>query len=136
MFRLKVLLGLAFGAMFLSLLPGTLQNLGVSTSKVWVVSSLVLTGYSIAFISIWIAMSRRVMRIAPEIFNWFAFGRMAAGHAIVVILQLVAIFGLVDVSIPGAFVAALIWYLLHTTQQFFRMLFIPTRTVVNQEEKG
>lgn len=126
-YRLQVLLALAFGAMFLALLPELLHYMGVPTDRLWIVAALVLSCYSVVFVIWWIAASHRLKASVPEIFNWFAFSRMAAGHVIVIILQLAVIFSLLDEQSPGVYLAALIWYLLHAVQQFTRMLFVQPR---------
>ena len=128
-YRLQILLALAFGAIFLSFLPELLQNLEMEAQKIWVYSSTALTLYSIAFFSWWIIASRRMMRVVPEIFDWFAFSRMAVGHVAIVSLQVAVIFSwLVDYG-AAVYVIALIWYLMHAAQQFVRMLFVqPTIT--------
>ena len=126
-YRLQVLLSLAFGAMFLALLPELLHYMGVSPDRLWALAALVLSCYSIVFVIWWIIASHRLKASVPEIFNWFAFSRMAAGHIIVVLLQLAVIFSLLDGIFPGAYLAALIWYLLHAVQQFTRMLFVQPR---------
>ncbi len=123
-YRLQVLLALAFGAMFLALLPELLHYMGVPPDRLWTLAALVLSCYSAVFIIWWITASHRLKASVPEIFNWFAFSRMAAGHVIVIILQLAVIFSLLDEQSPGAYLAALIWYLLHAVQQFTRMLFV------------
>ena len=123
-YRLQVLLVLAFGAMFLALLPELLHYMGVPPDRLWTLGALVLTCYSVVFVIWWIAASFRLKASVPEIFNWFAFSRMAAGHIIVVLLQLAVIFSLLDDTSPGPYLAALIWYLLHAVQQFTRMLFV------------
>ena len=61
-FRLQVLLGLAFGAMFLSMLPEWFQDLKIEDSRVWVFSSAVLCLYSVLFLSFWIVRSRPIRR--------------------------------------------------------------------------
>ena len=123
-YRLQVLLSLAFGAMFLSLLPEMLQYMGVPPNRLWALAGLVLLCYSLVFLYWWITASQRIKTSVPEIFNWFAFSRMAAGHTIVVFLQLAVIFSLLDETSPGPYLAALIWYLVHAAQQFTRMLFV------------
>ncbi len=126
-YRLQVLLALAFGAMFLALLPELLHYMGVPPDRLWTLAALVLSCYSVVFVIWWITASHRLKASVPEIFNWFAFSRMAAGHIIVVLLQLAVIFSLLDDTSPGAYLAALIWYLLHAVQQFTRMLFVQPR---------
>lgn len=123
-YRLQVLLALAFGAMFLALLPELLHYMGVPPDRLWTLAALVLSCYSVVFVIWWVIASHRLKASVPEIFNWFAFSRMAAGHIIVVLLQLAVIFSLLDDNSPGPYLAALIWYLLHAVQQFTRMLFV------------
>ena len=131
-YRLQVLLSLAFGAMFLSLVPELLYYIGIPPSSLLALASIVLSIYSIVFLIWWIIASRRIMTSVPEIFNWFAFSRMAAGHIIVVILQLAVIFSLLEESSRGAYIAALIWYLIHAAQQFTRMLFVHPKQISQQ----
>jgi hypothetical protein len=126
-YRLQILLALAFGAMFLALLPELLHYMGVPPDRLWTLAALVLSCYSVVFLIWWMTASHRLKASVPEIFNWFAFSRMAAGHVIVIILQLAVIFSLLDEQSPGAYLAALIWYLLHAVQQFTRMLFVQPR---------
>jgi lipid-A-disaccharide synthase-like uncharacterized protein len=123
-YRLQVLLALAFGAMFLALLPELLHYMGVPPDRLWTLAGLVLTCYSVVFVIWWITASYRLKASVPEIFDWFAFSRMAAGHIIAVLLQLAVIFSLLDDTSPGPYLAALMWYLLHAVQQFTRMLFV------------
>ncbi len=123
-YRLQILLALAFGAMFLALLPELLHYMGVPPDRLWTLAGLVLTCYSVVFVIWWITASYRLKASVPEIFDWFAFSRMAAGHIIAVLLQLAVIFSLLDDTSPGPYLAALMWYLLHAVQQFTRMLFV------------
>ena len=123
-FRLQVLLTLALGGTFLSFLPELFLFAEVASASVWLYSSLCVVFYSGVFVTWWIAASRKIARIAPEIFNWFAFSRMTVGHATVVVLLLAAIFYPAQLSAAAAYVLALIWYLLHAAQQFTRMLFV------------
>ena len=62
-----------------------------------------------------------------EIFNWRAFNTMLIGHIVVLGLQLALIFGLFSGRESGIFTLGLVWYLIHATQQFIRMLFISPR---------
>ena len=68
-YRLRILFSLSFGAMFLSLLPDTLVNFGVPDERVWIGSSAAIFACSFLFISWWIVSSRRMVKIAPEIFR-------------------------------------------------------------------
>ncbi len=126
-FRLRILFSLSFGAMFLSLLPDTLVNLGVPVERLWFYSSAAIFAYSFLFIVWWIKSSRRVARVAPEIFDWVAFTVMTIGHTIVLLLQLAVMLGLMENREPGVIALGLIWYLINAAQQFVRMLFIQPR---------
>ena len=127
-YRLRILFSLSFGAMFLSLLPDTLVNFGVPGERIWFDSSAAMFAYSLFFILWWLMSSRQVAKVAPEIFNWRAFGTMASGHTIILFLQIAVMLGLLEGRDPGAFSLGLIWYLVHAAQQFVRMLFIQPRS--------
>lgn len=129
-YRLQILLSLAFGAMFLSLLPELLLSFEVQADRMWKVCSAILALYSIVFLGWLIPASLRINTIDPAIFNWAAFSRMAAGHVIVVLVQLAFLFSVFDLAATAAFSVGLIWYLLHSTQQFTRMLFIRAKSDV------
>ncbi len=123
-FRLQVLLALAFGALFLSFMPDAIWTLSGDERGPEYLPNIVLLGYSLIFVGWWTASSRTAARAAPEIFNWFAFARMTAGHAVVIGLQSwVLLAGRIDYA-SGVFLVGLIWYLLHAAQQFCRMLFV------------
>jgi hypothetical protein len=49
---------------------------------------------------------------------------MVTGHIVVILMQLSVIFSIIELAGSAAYVAALVWYLLHSAQQFTRMLFI------------
>lgn len=132
-YRLQILLALAFGAMFLSFLPELLQNLEIEVQKIWVYASSALSLYSIVFLIWWISASRRIMRVVPEIFNWFAFSRMAVGHVAIVSLQVAVIFSVLVEKGAAVYVIALIWYLMHAAQQFARMLFVHPKINTRQD---
>jgi len=123
-YRLRILFSLSFGAMFLSLLPGTLLNFDVPDGRIWFDSSAALLTFSLGFVVWWILSSRHMARVAPEIFNWAVFCTMATGHIIVLLLQLAVLLGFLETRAPGVFSLGLIWYLIHAVQQFVRMLFI------------
>ena len=123
-YRLRILLTLAFGAMFLSFLPEVLENFGQSASDTWLYAGSAVCLYSIGFLAWWTLESRKFVRAFPEIFNWSAFIRMSAGHIAIILLQLSVTFSLVPDKGAAAFVIALVWYLIHAAQQFARMLFV------------
>jgi len=123
-YRLRVLFFLTFGALFISFVPAELVELGVSEARVWRASSGIFFACSLAFTYWWIVPSRRIARVAPEIFNWKAFNTMLVGHIIVVVLQGLVVAGYLDDRGAGIFLLGLVWYLIHGAQQFVRMLFI------------
>ena len=133
-YRLKVLLILAFGAMFLAFVPELMQYAGASAKNSWRLASCVLSIYSIVFLFWWLGASRQLMQSVPEIFNWFAISRMAAGHIAVILLQLAVIFSLFEESGTGVYIAALVWYLMHAAQQFTRMLFVQPKSADQEDD--
>ena len=128
-YRLQILLSLSFGALFLSLLPELLLSFEVGIDGVWKLSSICLSFYSVLFLTWWISASRRIKITNAEIFNWFAFSRMVAGHIVVLLVQLAFIFSILDIAGAAAYSLALVWYLLHSAQQFTRMLFFQPKGV-------
>ena len=126
-FRLKVLFGNAFGAMFLSLLPFVLQSFQVPEQRVWFDSAATMLGYSLIFATWIVIAGNRIARIVPEIFNWLIFYSLAGMHVVVVILQAAVMTGFIERRAPGAYTLGLAWYLMHATYQFVRMLFILPR---------
>lgn len=129
-YRLQVLLLLAFGAMFLSLVPELLYYWRVPTATLWQVFGVLVMLFSLTFLSWWLIASFRIKVSDPEIFQWFAFSRMVAGHIAVIVVLLVALLPSRSIPVTAACSAALIWYLLHAAQQFTRMLFIRPRSDV------
>lgn len=127
-YRLLVLLSLAFGAMFLSLVPEVLTNLGVSRDAVWQWSCAAMSIYSISFLAWWLLASRRIVEQVPEIFHWSAFIRMAVGHVINLFLQISVVLQINLAEGGGILSIGLVWYLLHAAQQFVRMLFIQPKS--------
>jgi hypothetical protein len=126
-YRLRVLLALAFGTMFLSLLPELLLLAGAPPQKIWIYASVVAMTFSAVFLAGWLVASRRIVRLVPEIFDWFALSRMAAGHVIIMVLLFASVASNFGEYTSAAFVTALIWYLMHAAQQFSRMMFIQPR---------
>lgn len=118
--------------MFLSFLPELLQFFEIEVRNVWAYASSVLALYSIVFLSWWISASPRIMRVVPEIFNWFAFSRMALGHVAIVSLQVAVIFSWLVEKGAAVYLIALIWYLMHAAQKFARMLFVQPTNITRQ----
>lgn len=123
-FRMGVLFGTAFGALFLSLFPYLLQSQGLSDNVLWRISSLGMALWSLSFLYLWVTQSRRVAKAAPEIFSRTAFTVMSAGHVANLCLQLAVAGSLIEENGAGFFGAGLVWFLAHSAQQFVRMLFI------------
>lgn len=123
-YRLQILLILALGALFLSFLPELLAGFSVDPALLWPFASTLVAMYSVVFVIWWLIASRRIARVAPEIFSRLAFARMVVGHAIVVLLLLAVASTVVRESAGAIYVLAMIWYLVHAAQQFIRMLFV------------
>ena len=123
-FRMSLLFILAFGATFLSFVPAILADLSVPDEQVRAGASASLLLYSSFLLLWWFGGSRRLAKVVPEIFNWYAFTTMSVGHVIVLVLQLGVVLGLFDARAPGVFAMGLVWYLVHAAQQFVRMLYI------------
>ena len=131
-YRMSVLLAMAFGAMFLALMPGILMRLGLSGDILWKVSSALLVVFSIIFVLAWVLSSRRFFHVAREIFNVPAFAAMTIGHLVNMLLQTGVVLGLwADQSI-GVYLLGLAWLLAHASQQFIRMLFIQPGNAANR----
>jgi len=128
-YRMSVLLATAFGAMFLALLPSTLQHLGLAGDIIWRTSSAFLTAFTFAFVVGWVLSSRRFFNVAREIFSVPAFSLMTVGHLANLVLQLSLTLGLWRDSRPGVYMLGLVWLLAHASQQFVRMLFIQPKAV-------
>jgi len=128
-YRLQILLSLTFGAMFLSFLPELLFSFGIDPSNVWRFSSVCLLTYSVLFLTWMIRVSLHINSANPELINWFAFSRMTGGHIVVIVVQLSSVFSIFELADDAAYVVALIWYLVHSAQQFTRMLFVQPKNV-------
>jgi len=123
-YRVGVLLGISFSAMFLAFLPLLLGAMGSTVPRLWVVASAAMAAFSIVALSIFLLASWRISRQAPEIFNAWVMGATALGHFANIVLQLVNAAHAGGVSASGIYVAGLLWYLFHAAMQFSRMLFI------------
>jgi hypothetical protein len=127
-YRLKILFAMAFGALFLSLLPDLLVNFQVPDQRIWWDSSTAMFIYSLFFVTWMIRGARRIAKVAPEIFDWVVFSSLTGGHIIVLLLQLAVMTEFIEERAPGAYILGLIWYLIHAAQQFVRMLFVRPRS--------
>ena len=128
-YRMSVLFALAFGAMFLALMPDLIVNLGAGEQTFWRYTASVFSMYSLFFLWWWVVPSRRIAQKAPEIFNWYVFNTMLAGHIVVFALQALLALGFFAGREPGLYSLGLTWYLVHSAQQFIRMLFISPRNL-------
>jgi hypothetical protein len=126
-YRLRILLALAFGALFLALLPDLLASTGIDPATCWRVLAGVAAVFSSVFLAWWCAVSRRMARIVPEIFHRFAVTRIVTGHATVALLLIAVAGGPLEAQGAAVYLGALAWYLVHAAQQFWRMLFIQPR---------
>ena len=126
-YRMRVLFGMSFGAVFLSITPDAIENLGVPSREAWRWSAAIFSAYSIIFLLQWQLSSRRIAKTSPEIFSRLVFSALTVGHTIVLLLQLSVVFGFWGDRSVGIFGIGLIWYLIHAAQQFVRMLFVPPR---------
>ena len=123
-YRVAVLLGVSFGAMFLAFLPLVLDALGSAGPLLWAQASAVMAAFSLVMLSVFLLASWRISRQAPEIFNWWVMGGTALGHLANIVLQLVSATHASDLAGHGVYVVGLVWYLFHAALQFSRMLFI------------
>jgi hypothetical protein len=126
-YRLRVLLALSFGAMFLSFLPELLEGLQLPLSTLWRTAALAAALYSFVFVWWWSVATRTMMQSAPEIFQRYALARMLTGHVAIFLLLAAVVAGSLAPYRSTVYLAALIWYLAHAAQQFSRMLFIQPR---------
>jgi hypothetical protein len=126
-FRMSLLFLLAFGATFLSFVPDLLSNMAVPAPQIRFGASASLFLYSSILLWWWFRGSRRLAKVVPEIFNWYAFTTMSVGHVIVLVLQIGVVLGISETRAPGIFALGLVWYLVHAAQQFVRMLYIHPR---------
>ena len=123
-YRVGVLLGVSFSAMFLAFLPQLLGAMGSTAPRLWVVASAAMAAFSIVALSIFLLASWRVSRQAPEIFNPWVMGATALGHLANIFVQLISASHPEGVAAPGIYVTGLLWYLFHAAMQFSRMLFV------------
>ncbi|HEX5788345.1 MAG TPA: hypothetical protein VFY03_09210 [Woeseiaceae bacterium] len=126
-YRLRILLTLAFGALFLALLPDVLASARIDPVTAWRVAAGIAALFSSVFLAWWCAVSRRMVRIVPEIFHRFAVIRIVTGHAMMALLLWAVACGPLEAQGAPVYLGALAWYLVHAAQQFWRMLFIQPR---------
>jgi len=128
-YRVAVLLGASFGAVFLAFVPLTLMQFGREGAGVWGLASAVMSVYSLIGAAVYLIASRRIRVHAPEIFNRGLFVTITLGHLANIGLQLYNVAHAAVSAAAGVYVLGLLWYLLHAAIQFSRMLFIqPARS--------
>lgn len=123
-YRVAVLLGVSFGAMFLALVPMVLERFDIAGPDLWGRASLAMVVYSAVTVTIFLLATRQVRRQAPEIFNRWLFGGIAIGHVANTGIQLLNAWRPEAPTASGIYIAGLMWFLVHAAVQFSRMLFI------------
>jgi len=123
-YRIGVLLGITFGAVFLALLPVVLEQFGLAAPRLWATASTVMAVCSTVALSVFLYSSRLIHRLAPEIFNRYMMGAMAAGHVVNIALQILNAMWASEDHSAGIYTVGLCWYLIHAAVQFSRMLFV------------
>jgi hypothetical protein len=124
-YRVAVLLGVSFGAMFLAMVPMLLERLGVGEpAALWGRASGAMLVYSAVAMTIFLLATQQVRKQAPEIFNRWLFAGIAIGHVANAGIQLLNAWRAGASTASGIYIAGLMWYLVHAAVQFSRMLFI------------
>lgn len=126
-YRLSLLFGTTFGAMFLALLPAALEVLGAGPDLAWRVSSAVMAGYAAAFAAWRVGPTLRFMRETPEVFHRRILGSIGVIHLVNAGIQMASALGAFGGRRGGVYVWGVLWFLLHGAQQFARILFIRSR---------
>ena len=128
-FRLRILLLLAFGAVFMSLLPELLVFCGAAPDTVWKLCTLTVCVYFTVFMAWWMIASAKIRLVEPRVFRRFAYFRMAAGHVLFILMPAAFLVSVVKSGV-AAFAIGLTSYLVHSAQQFTRMLFVSAKSDV------
>jgi len=123
-YRVAVLLGVSFGAMFLAMVPMVLDRFGIGEPDLWGRASSAMVVYSAVTVTTFLLSTRQVRRQAPEIFNRWLFAGIAFGHVANTGVQLLNAWRPEAPTASGIYVAGLMWFLVHAAVQFSRMLFI------------
>ncbi len=123
-YRVRILLFLAFGALFLSLLPGLFAALRMDATGVLLAAVVAALLFEAGFLPWLLRATVPVARAAPELFHWAVFGALVAGHVAASVLLSVSLASDALLSREGAFLVTLAWLLLHAAIQFVRMLFV------------
>lgn len=126
-YRLSLLFGTTFGAMFLGLLPVGLPLLGLGEDVAWRVSSAVMAIVAVVFVGSRLGPTLRFMRETPEVFHRRILGSIAVVHIVNAAVQAASAAGAFDGRRGGVYVWGILWFLLHGAQQFARILFIRPR---------
>ena len=123
-YRLAILFGTSFGALFLSLVPFAFGLLGVGSPAVWRLSSAAFVAFEVGLLGTLVPRTLGYLRQAREIFNLRVLGGLAAGHAVAIVLLVVNVAGGFEGAAAGVFLWARVWLLFHSALQFARMLFV------------
>jgi hypothetical protein len=126
--RLLLLLVSSLGAMFLALLPFTLQESGVGSAACWRLSSALLAAFtSLALACLGYQFQRHRGEFGGA-FSRTVFVVVATGSVAVVALQLVNVFGRGAFPRSGPYLVGLLWLLFVASIQFVRILFVRPST--------
>ena len=121
--RLGVMLRASLGATFLAVLPLVLPR---DNAEAWCrFASAVFVVFTAHFLLYYVGAIRRIRAAAPELVTGVPFAVIATGHAINLILQIMAAADVVDCL--WAYPLGLFWLLFHGAYQFSRILFIRPR---------
>jgi hypothetical protein len=123
-YRISVLLGASFGAMFLAFVPLVLTQFSQPLVRIWGAASAIMCVYSLVGATAYLVASRRISRHAPEIFNRYLFATVTVGHLANIGLKFFNVVAANAASASGIYIVGLLWYVLHAAIQFSRMLFI------------
>ena len=123
-YRVAVLLGVSFGAMFLAMVPLVLEGLSIREPDLWGHASGVMVIYSAVGMTAFLLSTRHIQRRAPEIFNRSLFLGIAIGHAVNTAIQLLNAWQPAPSTASGIYISGLVWFLVHAAVQFSRMLFV------------
>lgn len=121
-YRLGIMLGTTLGATFLALAPLVLVEFGMGPAASIRTASSLMALFTVGYLAYYVSGTRHIRKTVPEIVSPIAFAVVLAGHGVNLALQIGAVGGFVVAR--GAYLAGLMWLLLHGAYQFGRILFI------------
>jgi hypothetical protein len=123
-YRVAVLLGVSFGAMFLAMVPLVLDRFALGEPELWACASGVMVVSSTVSLTVFLLSTRQVRLQAPEIFNPWLFAAIAVGHIANTLLQIFNAWRPAPATASGIYVVGLMWFVTHAAIQFSRILFV------------